>query len=111
LVATLRGSLKPKLRSKLGTPWGVKSRGHFSGLRGIREGPVYFVSANVRGYGIATWAVDADAFNSGGGVVLGVGTVARRVSDAGVDIRASTLRSWGLAPYAEGYAASRSCVK
>lgn len=94
----------------MGTPWAVRSRSHFGGLRGIREGPVYFVSASVRGYGIATWAVDADAFRSGGGVVLGVGTVARRFSDAGVDIPVGTLKIWGLTPSAEGYTASRSCV-
>jgi hypothetical protein len=103
----LRASLKPTLRSRLGTPAAVKSRGQFGGLRGIREGPVYFVSGSLRGYGIATWAVNGAAFKTG----LGVGTVARRVSVAGVDIPLSTMRAWGLTPSAEGYAASRSCVK
>jgi hypothetical protein len=63
LVLNLRAGLKPNLRDRLGAPWGVKSRGQFGGLRGIREGPVYFAPASVR---IATWAVDADAFRTGG---------------------------------------------
>jgi hypothetical protein len=42
---------------------------------------------------------------------LGIGPVARRVFDAGVDIPASTLKVWGLTPSAEGYGPSRSCVK
>ena len=89
----------------------MKSRGKFGGLRDIREGPVYFVSARVRGYGIATWAVGGQAFVTGGGVILGVGQVARRVSTAGIDIPLATLEAWGLAPYAEGYDVSQNCVK
>jgi hypothetical protein len=110
VVASLKDGLRASARGKLGTPRAVRSRGRFGGLRDIREGPVYFVSARVRGFGIATWAVGASAFRTGGGVIIGVGPVARRVSLAGVDLPLSTLVAWGLTPAADGYAASRACV-
>lgn len=110
LLSNLRDGLRDGARGKLGTPKAVKSRGSFGGLRDIREGPVYFVSAKVRGYGIATWAVGGQAFKTGGGAIIAVGPVARRVSIHGVDIPPSTLEAWGLAPYADGYDESRACV-
>ena len=109
LVATLKDGLKRVARGKLGTPRGVKSRGQFSGPNSFANG-VWFVSARVRGFGIATWAVDRDAFRTGGGFGTGVGPVARRVSELGIYIPLSTLRGWGLVPYAEGYTASRFCA-
>lgn len=89
----------------------MKSSGQFGGLRSLREGHVYFVSAKVRGYGIATWVAGGKEFKTGGGVLIGIDPVARRVSDAGVDLRPSLLASWGLTSGADGYAASRACVK
>ena len=109
LVATLKDGLKPRSRGKLGTPRGVKSRGQFSGPNSFANG-VWFVSARVRGFGIATWAVDRDALRTGGGFGTDVGPVARRVSELGIYIPLSTLKSWGLTTGAEGYAASRSCA-
>jgi hypothetical protein len=96
LVSSLKGGLKAKARGRLGTPRVVKSRGQLSGFspRGFRAG-VYFVSAKVRGFGIATWAADASAYRTGGGFIVGIGPVTRRVSVAGIDIPASTLTGWG----------------
>jgi hypothetical protein len=111
LVSSLKSGLKRAARGKFGVAAAVRSRGKFGGLRDIREGPVYFVSARVRGFGIATWAVGGSAFKTGGGVILGVGPVARRISTFGVDIPTSTLAGWGLAPYAEGYDVSQTCVR
>lgn len=110
LVSSLKGGLKRAARGKLGTPRGVKSRGEFGGPNSFANG-VYFVSARVRGFGIATWATDRDAFRTGGGFIVDVGPVARRVSVAGIDIPLSTLRGWGLTSAADGYAASRNCVR
>ena len=63
-----------------------------NGPTGFAKG-TYLVSAQVRGFGIATWAMDVDAFKTGGGFITDVGAVARRVSVAGIDIPASTLRA------------------
>jgi hypothetical protein len=111
LLSSLRSGLKRTARGKLGTPRAVKSRAQItSGPRGFAEG-AYFVSARVRGFGIATWAADARAFRTGGGFITGIGPVARRVSVLGVDIPVSTLRGWGLTEATHGYAASRRCVQ
>jgi hypothetical protein len=111
LLAGLKDGLRAKARGKMGTPKAVRSHDQLGGLRDIREGPVYFVSAPVSGFGTATWAVGGKAFRTGGGVILSVGPVARRVSIHGVDLPPSLLAGWGLTPAASGYAASRACVK
>jgi hypothetical protein len=111
LLNSLKSGLKPKARGKLGTPRAVKSRAQITnGPRGFAAG-AYFVSARVRGFGIATWAADARAFKTGGGFITGVGAVARRISYLGVDIPLSTLRAWGLSESTHGYTASRRCVQ
>jgi hypothetical protein len=88
----------------------VKSKATISFPRGFRAG-TYFVSAPVRGFGVATWAADASAFRTGGGFITGVGSTARRVSILGVDIPPATLAAWGLTEGTLGYAASRRCVQ
>jgi len=111
LVGSLKSGLKAKARGKLGVPRAVKSRARItSGPRGFLEG-AYFVSARVRGFSVATWAVDPRAFRTGGGFIVGIGPVARRVSVFGVDIPLRTLRRWGLTESTHGYAASRRCVQ
>ena len=109
LVHSLKSGLKSNARGKLGTPFAVKSRDRYTIPRGLQAG-VYYVSAPVRGFGVATWAVSASAFRTGGGLIIGTGPVARRVSVLGIDIPASTLRLWGLRETANGYAPSRRCV-
>lgn len=110
LLSNLRSGLKAKARGKLSSPRGVKSRAQItSGPRGFAAG-TYFVSAQVRGFGIATWAADAKAFRTGGGFITVVGPVARRVSILGVDLPPSSLQAWGLSENTDGYAASRRCV-
>jgi hypothetical protein len=110
-LAALKGSLKGTAKGKLGKANAVRSRADFSGapIRGLRKG-VYFVSARVGGVGIATWAMTVDAFRTGGGLIYGVGSIARRFSDLGADVPTSTLKRFGLTEATEGYAASRSCV-
>jgi hypothetical protein len=80
-----------------------------NGPHGLSKG-VYFVSARVRGFGIATWAADARAFKTGSGFVTGIGPVAQRVSFLGADIPLGKLRRWHLHEETHGYAASRRCV-
>jgi hypothetical protein len=109
LVRSLKSGLKSNARGKLGTPRAVKSHDQYTVPRGLQAG-VYYVSAPVRGFGVATWAVSASAFKTGGGLIIGVGPVARRVSVDGIDIPADTLRLWGLREIADGYAQSRRCV-
>ena len=112
LLANLKDSLKGKARGKMGTPKGVKSGGTFSGPRDLQLG-VYFVSARIAGYGIATWAVGREAFRTGGGIVIGIGPVARRASDAGTFLTNSqgSAPGIGLTPAADGWAESQACVK
>ena len=110
MVAALRSGLKASARSRLGTPRAVRSSARIKFPRSFAAG-MYFVSAPVRGFGIATWAASAEAFRSGGGFITGVGSVARRVSILGIDIPPATLRIWGLTEGTDGYAASRRCVQ
>jgi hypothetical protein len=110
MIAALKSGLKAKARGRLGTPRAVKSTATISFPRGFRAG-TYFVSAPVRGFGVATWAADASAFRTGGGFITGVGPIARRVSVLGVDIPPATLTGWGLTSTTHGYAASRRCVQ
>ena len=103
-VDSLEDGLK---RGKLRNPQGVKSEGEFSGLRGLQEG-VYFVSADVRpSPGIATWAVSAEQWRTGGGLILAIDPAARAVTDFGADLDPS---GFGLDGSAEGYEESRDCV-
>lgn len=89
----------------------MKARGDFSNApRGFSRG-VYFISANLRGKGIATWAVSTSFYRTGGGLIYAVGKVARRVSDFGSELPPSVLARWGISTSTYGYAQSRSCVK
>ena len=108
MVAALAAGLKSKARGKLGRARAVRSSARITFPRSFAAG-TYFVSAPVRGFGIATWAASAEAFRTGGGFITGVGPVARRVSVLGIDLPASTLRTWGLTERTDGYAASRRC--
>jgi hypothetical protein len=110
MVAALKSGLKAKAQGRLGTARAVRSRAHLTSPRGFAAG-TYFVSAPVRGFGVATWAADARAFRTGGGFITAVGPVARRVSVFGIDLPAITLRLWGLTESTDGYAASRRCVQ
>lgn len=104
----VRASVRPKLRSARA----VKARrGDFSNApRGFSHG-VYFISANLRAKGVATWAVSTSFYRTGGGPIYAVGRVARRVSDFGSGLRPSVLAGWGISPSTYGYAQSRACVK
>ncbi len=111
LVKAIKSGLRAKARGKLRKARAVKAR-PLTGFapRGFKKG-TYFVSAKMRGFGIATWAADRPAYNTGGGLIISVGRVARRVSTLGVDIPRSTLEAWGLTTHTRGYAASRRCVR
>jgi hypothetical protein len=109
VIQSIKETLKAKARGKLGKSRAVKSRGQFTFPRGLRKG-VYFVSAKVGGFGIATWAASASEYKTGGGLLVGVGAVARRISDAGIDLSPATLSFWGLTTHTHGYAESRGCL-
>jgi hypothetical protein len=72
---------------------------------------VYFISANLRGKGIATWAVSTSFYRTGGGLIYALGKVAQRVSDFGSGLPPSVLARWGISTKTYGYTQSRSCVK
>jgi hypothetical protein len=60
----------------------------------LARGGVYFISANLRGKGIATWAVSTSFYRTGGGLIYAVGKVARQVSDFGSGLPLSVLAGW-----------------
>jgi hypothetical protein len=99
------------LKRSAAAPKGVKAQGDFSAApRDFRDG-VYFVSANLQSIGMATWAVGARAFRTGGGLIVAIGKTARAVANLGVDIPSGTLAHWGISTTTNGFAASRACVK
>jgi hypothetical protein len=105
----LHASVRRKLRAR--ATRAVKARGDFSNApRGFSHG-VYFISANLRASGTASWAVSTSFLRTGGGLAYAVGKVARRVSDLGADVPPSLLAGWGISTRTYGYAQSRACVK
>jgi hypothetical protein len=111
VLKSIRSGLHASVRPKLRAARAVKARGDFSNApRGFSRG-VYFISANLRTKGIATWAVSTSFYRTGGGLIYAVGKLARRVSDFGSDIPPSVLAGWGISPKTYGYAQSRACVK
>jgi hypothetical protein len=110
-VTNFKPGVKSSFRARLGPLRAVRSRGEFGPFpRSLQKG-VYFVSAKVPGVGTATWAVSADSYAGGGGVIFGAETVSRKVSTYGVDIGLGVLKGWGIAPSADGFAKSRACLK
>jgi hypothetical protein len=104
LVAALSSGLKPRARGRLVTVYAIRSQAQLSGP--FAEG-AYFVSAYVRGFGIATWAADTRAFRTGRGFITAVGVVAPRISYYGFGIPPSTLAAWGLTERTHGFLDSR----
>jgi hypothetical protein len=105
----VRASVRPKLRSARA----VKARREdFSKApRGFSHDGVYFISANLRSKGVATWAVSTSFYRTGGGPIYAVGRLARRVSVFGSGLRPGVLAGWGVSPSTYGYTQSRACVK
>jgi len=112
LLKALKASLTREARGRLGRVRAAKAHTKYTVPRGLASG-VYFVSADIRGFGVATWAASASEYKTGGGLLIAVDSVARVVSTAGTDIPRSTLSRWGLTPKTKdrGYAISRRCVK
>jgi hypothetical protein len=47
---------------------------------------------------------------TGGGVIFGVDSRARKVSTFGSLVTPQLIASWGVSVHADGYAASRACI-
>jgi hypothetical protein len=111
VLKSIRSGVHASVRPKLRSARAVKARGDFSNApRGFSHG-VYFISANLRGKGIATWAVSTSFYRTGGGLIYAVGKVARRVSDFGSELPPTVLARWGISTRTYGYSQSRVCVK
>jgi hypothetical protein len=111
VLRNLRSGLRASVRPKLRGARAVKARGDFSAApRGFSHG-VYFVSANLRGRGIATWAVSTSVLHNAGGLIYAVGKLARRISIYGADVPPSVLAGWGISTRTYGYTQSRGCVR
>jgi hypothetical protein len=123
VLKTLRAGLHAAARPQLRSARAVKARGTFTGPPIFASGGVYFISANLRTRGIATWAASVSFFRGERGLI-GRGTIliyamsktARAVSDVGSGFGAgivppSVLAGWGIKTTTYGYAHSRACVK
>jgi hypothetical protein len=110
VLKSIKSGTHAAYRRKLISARAVKARGDFSNApRGFSKG-VYFISSNLRGKGVATWAVSVDFYRTGGGLIYAVGKTARQVSDFGADLQPSVLARWGISPKTYGYTQSRACV-
>ena len=110
-VAQFRKRVKARYRAKLGIFRAVKSRGRFGPFpRSLQKG-VYFLSSKVAGGGAATWAVSADAYRGGSGVMYSAEPVARKISTYSMDVSPANLKGWGISPNSDGFAQSRACTK
>jgi hypothetical protein len=111
VLKSIKSGVHAAVRPKVRSARAAKASGDFSNApRGFSKG-VYFISANLRGKGIATWAVSTSFYRTGGGLIYAANSIARKVSDFGSDIPPSVLARWGITPQTSGYAKSRSCVK
>jgi hypothetical protein len=110
-LVNFKPGVKAKYRAKLRLLRAVKSRGKFGPFpRSLQKG-VYFVSSRVPGVGVATWAVSADAYGGGSGVIYSAEPIARKISTYGIDVSPSILKGWGISSGSDGFAASRACIK
>jgi hypothetical protein len=57
---------------------------------------------------VATWAVNTEFMNTGGGLIFAVGPVAKAISDYGVGV--DTSAAFDISTETDGYLASRGCV-
>jgi hypothetical protein len=109
LVTQLRHGVKPTVRTRLGTMHAVTSRTRLRKAPAAFGKGVTFVSVRVRGRGTATWAVNAQAFRTGGGFILPVGQLARSIAVFGAALSPAIVSSWGISSRTDGYAQSRAC--
>jgi len=110
-VARFRKGVRAKYRAKVGIFQAVKSRGKFGPFpRSLQKG-VYFLSSKVAGVGAATWAVSADAYRGGSGVMYSAEPVARKISTYGIDVSPAILNGRGISSKSDGFAQSRACTK
>ena len=109
-LMSIRSGLHRAARPKLRSARAVKAKGDFSHApRGYAHG-VYFVSAKLRGTGVATWAVSTSFMTNGCGLIYAVSRTARAVSEFGADVPLSVMARWGISSRTHGFAESRSCV-
>jgi len=109
LSTQLRHGVKPSLRARLGTMHAVKSRAQLRNAPASFGKRATFVSVRVRGRGVATWAVNDQAFRTGGGFILPVGQLARSIAVFGAALSPAIVTSWGIGARTDGYAQSRAC--
>jgi hypothetical protein len=121
VLKTLRAGLRAAVRPQLRSARAVKARGTFTGPPILASGGVYFISANLRTRGIATWAADVLFFRGERGLIgreillYAMSKTARAVADpdsgfsAGI-VPPSVLAGWGIKTTTYGYAQSRACV-
>lgn len=75
----------------------------------VREG-VYFVSGNM-GAAVFTWAVNAQAWRTGTGLIVAADGQTRAVSPRRWVVDARDLgRRFGISPHTDGYARARACA-
>jgi hypothetical protein len=79
----------------------------FTGPRELAGG-AWFVTADIRPRpGLSTWIVSDEAFETGGGIIIGVDRAARVASSAGDPADRDTI---GFRPSSDGVQESRDCL-
>jgi hypothetical protein len=88
----------------------VRSKADFSGKApGVREG-VYFVSGN-NGALVFTWAVNAQAWRTGTGLIVAADRQTRAVSPRRWAVNSRDLKQrFGISPETDGYGRARACA-
>jgi hypothetical protein len=88
----------------------LPSKADFSGKApAVREG-VYFVSGNV-GAAVFTWAVNAQAYRTGAGLIVAADRQTRAVSPRRWVVPAPLLdERYGISPETDGYNRARACA-
>lgn len=105
VLRALSGSLKGQ--RTIGSAQAVRTEETYRFPRDIAEG-AWFVTADVRpNPGLSTWIVGAEAFSTGGGIIIGVDPAARAVSQAGELV---SLEAVGISEDDDGFQESIGCL-
>ena len=88
----------------------MRSKASFAGKAAeVREG-VYFVSGN-NGAAVFTWAVNAQAWRTGAGLIVAVDPQTRAVSPHRWVVNPELLEArYGISERTDGYAEARGCA-
>jgi len=108
LAAVLREGVRR--RGELRRLFALRSRASFSGKDPQVRAGVYLVSGNI-GVAVFTWAVNAQAWRTGRGLIVAVDAETRAVSPRRWVVSPRLLdERYGISEQTDGYARARACA-